>query len=700
MSQAGTNPASDPVRPPFEQPVVSEAEVARPIKTENITPSNQIATSTQPTCSVATTPTIVSATGTPTQLRPRAEVFFLVANPRGPGVQGIRYPIQAMNISQPNILQANPALLRSINPSQIIRAQTSVSGVLQPQTSQAQTTTMASIQGGHLQIPFSTAGHQGQITLPNGTIVPTHIPIQRHQMLGHRATILQQPTLLRGVGQPRLGLTHSIVPNNQGVGIGVPTSLGQTTLVHHPNVSSSPALPPSQMTPEDALTKGTNFFNSLLTSPKLGPKPKKTIQSIMQALVDGKKTSEEFTITLQRETKSKPNSELIPFLDLFLPQLRQSMIAGTTEIPGIKAPIPQQESSSSDGLNSSNSDKVQSSSSTPSKKKRTPLPPGQKTAYAIKKEAREAKRKERESLAASQNTGLGNDEKKDADLTDKSKMRTDKVKRQDKQKKQEKQLESLSATLRDDDDVNDVAAMGGVNLAEESQRIMASGAELVGTQIRSCRDEPFLDTKSLSARIARIAKEYNLAEPGQDIVTIVSHATQERLKNIVERLGILAEHRCENLKLNPKYEVSNDIKGQMKFLSELDRIEKRRYEEQERELLLRVAKSRSKVEDPEQQKLRQKAKDMQRAEQEEVRQREANKTALLAIGPRKKMKTGTTSSADSFSQSSSLNDIKSVVEIPRGDTIRRQKRVNMRDLQVLLELDRAHLNRLVKITAQ
>lgn len=29
---------------------------------------------------------------------------------------------------------------------------------------------------------------------------------------------------------------------------------------------------------------------------------------------------------------------------------------------------------------------------------------------------------------------------------------------------------------------------------------------------------------------------------------------------------------------------------------------------------------------------------MQRAEQEEVRQREANETALLAIGPRKKMK--------------------------------------------------------------
>lgn len=34
-----------------------------------------------------------------------------------------------------------------------------------------------------------------------------------------------------------------------------------------------------------------------------------------------------------------------------------------------------------------------------------------------------------------------------------------------------------------DDDINDVAAMGGVNLAEESQRILGS-TEMIGTQIR------------------------------------------------------------------------------------------------------------------------------------------------------------------------------------------------------------------------
>lgn len=80
------------------------------------------------------------------------------------------------------------------------------------------------------------------------------------------------------------------------------------------------------------------------------------------------------------------------------------------------------------------------------------------------------------------------------------------------------------------------------------------------------------------------------------------------------------------------------LTGQLKFLEDMDKAERKRHDEIVREMLLRAAKSRSKSEDPEQAKLKAKAKEMQRVEMEELRQREANATALQAIGPRKKPK--------------------------------------------------------------
>ena len=79
---------------------------------------------------------------------------------------------------------------------------------------------------------------------------------------------------------------------------------------------------------------------------------------------------------------------------------------------------------------------------------------------------------------------------------------------------------------------------------------------------------------------------------------------------------------------------------QIKFLNELERIERKRHDEAEREALFRAAKSRTKTEDPEKERMRAKAKEMQRFEDEQAQQKQANNTAMLAIGgqPRKKLR--------------------------------------------------------------
>ena len=48
--------------------------------------------------------------------------------------------------------------------------------------------------------------------------------------------------------------------------------------------------------------------------------------------------------------------------------------------------------------------------------------------------------------------------------------------------------------------------MGGVNLSEESKNILASNAEFIGTQIRSCADEAFLYHPALQKRVSCIGE--------------------------------------------------------------------------------------------------------------------------------------------------------------------------------------------------
>jgi len=62
--------------------------------------------------------------------------------------------------------------------------------------------------------------------------------------------------------------------------------------------------------------------------------------------------------------------------------------------------------------------------------------------------------------------------------------------------------------------------------------------------------------------------------------------------------------------IDPRYEVTQDVKAQLKFLEDLDKIERKKHEEQERDLLMRAARSRAKTEDPEQAKLKAKAKEV------------------------------------------------------------------------------------------
>ncbi|KAG7519836.1 transcription initiation factor TFIID subunit 4 [Solea senegalensis] len=255
---------------------------------------------------------------------------------------------------------------------------------------------------------------------------------------------------------------------------------------------------------------------------------------------------------------------------------------------------------------------------------------------------------------------------------------------------QRNKLKEAGGTFRDDDDINDVASMAGVNLSEESARILATSSELVGTVTRSCKDEAFLSTTLLTRRALEIGKKFGVGELSSDVINYISHATQQRLQNLLEKVSLAAQQKNINLKEDERAEQVSDVRSQLKFFEQLDQMEKQRKEEQEREILMKAAKSRSRQEDPEQLRLKQKAKEMQQQELAQIRQREANLTALAAIGPRKKRK------AHSPVRGASAEGSGSGPCPPAGSSgagsrqFMRQRitRVNLRDLLLCLENER------------
>ncbi|NWR51358.1 TAF4B factor, partial [Regulus satrapa] len=173
-----------------------------------------------------------------------------------------------------------------------------------------------------------------------------------------------------------------------------------------------------------------------------------------------------------------------------------------------------------------------------------------------------------------------------------------------------KMKENGATSFRDEDDLNDVTSMAGVNLSEENACILAANSELIGTVIHSCADEPFLSSEALQSKILNIGKRHDIMELNSDVVNLISHATQERLRGLLEKLTVIARHRVSTHKGSDKYIVCSDTRAQLRFLEKLDHLEKQRKDEEEREILLRAAKSRSNKEDPEQLRLKQKAKEV------------------------------------------------------------------------------------------
>ncbi|KAK3744460.1 hypothetical protein QZH41_012884, partial [Actinostola sp. cb2023] len=240
-----------------------------------------------------------------------------------------------------------------------------------------------------------------------------------------------------------------------------------------------------------------------------------------------------------------------------------------------------------------------------------------------------------------------------------------------------------------DDDINDVTSMAGVNLMEESQRILAINSDLLSSQTRSCRDEIFLYSEPLHKKLESLVRKRGITGISQEICGLISHATQERLRDTLEKLSVISLNRPENYRDDPRYETLSETKAQIRVFEQIDEVERKKRDLREREVLMRAAKSRSRQEDPEQARLKEKAKQLQQEEEDIIRKREANNTALAAIGPRKKRKLE--ESLEVYNSSPGSSSSNTTFNSPHnacGSRPQRTRRVTMKDLVFVLEQEK------------
>ena len=123
-----------------------------------------------------------------------------------------------------------------------------------------------------------------------------------------------------------------------------------------------------------------------------------------------------------------------------------------------------------------------------------------------------------------------------------------------------------------------------------------------------------------------IGRKFGVCDLGQEVINYISHATKQRLQNLLEKVSEVAQQKNLTFKVlfsswtqcpsvnhlfypilfslffllarwyfsvhqeDERFEQVTDVRTQLKFFEQLDQMEKQRKEEQEREILMKAAK--------------------------------------------------------------------------------------------------------------
>ncbi|KAL2300427.1 hypothetical protein Nmel_012401, partial [Mimus melanotis] len=343
----------------------------------------------------------------------------------------------------------------------------------------------------------------------------------------------------------------AVISGGQSQGSAQPQGQPRLPLPPHTaaQVPAQPLVIPSSPVPgttvvsqemQENVKKCKNFLATLIklashNSPS--PETSRNVKALVQDLLDAKIDPEEFTGRLQTELKSSPQPYLVPFLKKSLPALRQSLLNSqhlvlqgqpsqqSLQQSKLSQVIPQSASGSISSVTTQTIGIRQPNNICTVSVSNTVQPPQVKVVQS----------NQSSQLQIIQSTSAQTVKRTPACQTTQIRMPvviTQTIRPQGTVGKaptiqaskspggfgvqvsanqKNKLNDPGGGSFRDDDDINDVASMAGVNLNEESARIMATNSDLVGTQMQSCKDEPFLAAIPLHKRILETGEKHILS---------------------------------------------------------------------------------------------------------------------------------------------------------------------------------------------
>ena len=234
----------------------------------------------------------------------------------------------------------------------------------------------------------------------------------------------------------------------------------------------------------------------------------------------------------------------------------------------------------------------------------------------------------------------------------------------------------------EDEDDSDITVMANIDLQHE--RLQMAPTQTIGDDVASIQDRTFLPLSELYRTINNRAPRYGIDTIEKEACILISHALEERIRDVLDSLSEVTSHRNINLQASEDYEVTGDIKHQLRAIERVDQSAVESKMDREKKMLIKVSKQRmSKSDDPEVNKMKEFCKKLKKEEEESMRKMAADVTALKMTGSRKKWLAAGPNPAPSSSTGPNRN------ETERGARARtRNVRITMKDLGFYMSQER------------